>query len=84
MGHEERFPPTRLSVGCGFSKEAITGTRRNGRDAPIPDLPALDPQGGVSDPEWALIALVALSAARRRTLAAPQREFARSTSLSSP
>jgi hypothetical protein len=33
-GHEERFPPTRLSVGCGFRKETIAGMRRNGRDAP--------------------------------------------------
>jgi hypothetical protein len=36
MGHEERFPPTRLSAGCGFRKETIAGMRRNGRDAPIP------------------------------------------------
>jgi hypothetical protein len=35
-GHEERIPPTRLSVGCGFRKETIAGMRRNGRDAPIP------------------------------------------------
>jgi hypothetical protein len=35
-GHEERFPPTRLSAGCGFRKETIAGMRRNGRDAPIP------------------------------------------------
>jgi hypothetical protein len=34
MGHEERFPRTRLSVGCGFRKETIAGMRRNGRDAP--------------------------------------------------
>jgi hypothetical protein len=32
-GHEERFPPTRLSAGCGFRKETIAGMRRNGRDA---------------------------------------------------
>jgi hypothetical protein len=38
MGHEERFPPTRLSAGCGFRKETIAGMRRNGRDAPIADL----------------------------------------------
>ena len=31
-----RFPPTRLSAGCGFRKETIAGMRRNGRDAPIP------------------------------------------------
>jgi hypothetical protein len=35
VGHEERFPPTRLNVGCGFRKETIVRTRRNGRDAPI-------------------------------------------------
>ena len=34
MGHEERFPPTKLSAGCGFRKETIAGMRRNGRDAP--------------------------------------------------
>jgi Cupin domain len=33
LGHEERFPPTRLSAGCGFRKETIAGMRRNGRDA---------------------------------------------------
>jgi hypothetical protein len=37
MGQEERFPPTRLSVGCGFRKETIAGMRRNGRDAPEAD-----------------------------------------------
>jgi hypothetical protein len=37
MGHEERFPPTRLSAGCGFRKETIAGMRRNGRDAPKAD-----------------------------------------------
>jgi hypothetical protein len=36
LGHEERFPPTRLSAGCGFRKETIAGMRRNGRDAPVP------------------------------------------------
>src|SRR6478736_8925314 len=35
-GHEERFPPTRLSAGCRFRKETIDGMRRNGRDAPFP------------------------------------------------
>jgi hypothetical protein len=48
MGHEERFPSTRLSVSCGFRKETIAGMRRNGRDAPIPDLPALTPERGSS------------------------------------
>ena len=37
-GHPERFPPTRLSAGCGFRKETIAGTRRNGRDAPVADI----------------------------------------------
>jgi hypothetical protein len=35
MGHEERFSPTRLSVGSGFRKETIVGMRRNARDAPF-------------------------------------------------
>jgi hypothetical protein len=35
VGHEERFPPLRLSAGSGFKKETISGMRRNGRDAPI-------------------------------------------------
>jgi hypothetical protein len=34
MGHEERFPLTRLSAGCGFRKETLAGTYGNGRDAP--------------------------------------------------
>jgi len=38
MRHEERFPPTKLSVGCGFRKETIAGMSRNGRDAPYADL----------------------------------------------
>jgi hypothetical protein len=35
LGQEERFPPTKLSAGCGFRKETIAGMRRNGRDAPM-------------------------------------------------
>ena len=27
VGHEERFPPTRLSAGCGFRKETIADLR---------------------------------------------------------
>ena len=38
--HEERFPQTRMSAGCGFRKETIVGMRRNGRDAPIPAVRA--------------------------------------------
>ena len=41
MGHEERFPPTRLNAGCGFRKETIAGMRRNGRDAPVPAIPII-------------------------------------------
>ena len=41
MGHEERFPQTRMSDGCGFRKETIAGMRRNGRDAPKADVPAV-------------------------------------------
>ena len=33
-GHEERFPPLRLSAGYGFRKETIAEMRCNGRDAP--------------------------------------------------
>ena len=39
LGHEERFPSPRLSAGCGFRKETIAGTRRNGRDAPNRGIP---------------------------------------------
>ena len=46
MVHEERFPPTRLSAGCGFRKGTIASMRRNGRDAPVPDLPALATERG--------------------------------------
>ena len=45
----QRFPPTRLSVGCGFRKETIAGMRRNGRDAPTADVPALAPERGDFD-----------------------------------
>jgi hypothetical protein len=50
MGHEERFPPTRLSAGCGFRKETVAGMRRNGRDAPIPAIhePAMEPPESTS------------------------------------
>ena len=36
MGHEERFPPPKLSVSSGFRKETIAGLRHNGREAPTP------------------------------------------------
>ena len=34
-GHKERYPPSSLSAGFAFRKETITGSRRNGRDAPM-------------------------------------------------
>ena len=40
-GHEDRFPPPRLSDGCGLRKETITGMRLNGRDAPKAAIRAL-------------------------------------------
>jgi hypothetical protein len=36
LGHEDAFPPPRLSVRCGFSQATLAGTHGNGRDAPIP------------------------------------------------
>src|SRR5262249_48859033 len=36
--------PPRYTI-CGFRKETITGMRRNGRDAPIPDLPRHEQSG---------------------------------------
>src|SRR5271166_4074605 len=53
LGHEARFPTPRLSAGCGFRKETIAGMRRNGRDAPIPDLPP-SPRNGEVRPEAAV------------------------------
>jgi hypothetical protein len=41
MGQEGRFPPPRLTARCRISQETFAGTRANGRDAPIPDLPTL-------------------------------------------
>jgi hypothetical protein len=34
MGHEDRFPLSRLSARCGFSKKTFAGTRGNEEDAP--------------------------------------------------
>jgi hypothetical protein len=51
MGDEERFPPTKLSAGCGFRKETIAGMRRNRRDAPKAALPALARAGLLSNPK---------------------------------
>src|SRR6516164_8032465 len=45
-GQEGRFPPTKLSAGCGFRKETIAGICRNGRDAPKAGITA-DKVGGL-------------------------------------
>jgi hypothetical protein len=34
MGHEDAFPPLRLSAGFQFSQPTFAATRGNGRDAP--------------------------------------------------
>ena len=47
MVHEERFPATRLSAGYEFRKETLAGTRRNGRDAPLPAVRGTA-MGGIS------------------------------------
>jgi hypothetical protein len=39
-----QLSPFRLPVDKVVRKETIAGMRRNGRDAPIPDLPALTPE----------------------------------------
>jgi hypothetical protein len=40
MGHEDAFPPPRLSGRSAFCEETFDGTCSNEEDAPIPDLPA--------------------------------------------
>jgi hypothetical protein len=37
-GHEDAFPPPRLSGRCRFSHGTFAGTRGNGEDAPIPAI----------------------------------------------
>jgi len=57
-GHEEWFPPIRLSAGYGFRTETIAGVRRKDEVAPIPDLPerrfdpfqTLEPAYGIEIP----------------------------------
>jgi hypothetical protein len=41
MGHEDQFPPPRLSGRCRFSQGTFAGTGRSGRDAPEPGVPLL-------------------------------------------
>jgi hypothetical protein len=47
MGHEDAFPPSRLSVRYRFSQATFAGTRGNGRDAPKAALP-VNPRPGHS------------------------------------
>ena len=49
-GHEDQFPPRRLSACCGFGQETFAGGAGNGQDAPIPairrgsEIGQVDPQ----------------------------------------
>src|SRR5438874_1683886 len=46
-GHEERFPPTRLSAGCGLRKETIADLRgRTFTWGQLATLAGLKPSGG--------------------------------------
>ena len=45
-GHEDQFPPRRLSACCGFGQETFAGGAGNGQDAPISALRLLDSQRG--------------------------------------
>src|ERR1700738_358727 len=47
-GHEDQFLPLRLSARSVIRKQTVAATRGNGRDAPIPDLPALAQKRGGS------------------------------------
>jgi hypothetical protein len=38
LGHEDAFPPPRLSGRCRFSQGTFAGRRGKGQDAPITDL----------------------------------------------
>src|SRR5262249_10846169 len=51
LGHEDAFPPPRLSAGYRLGKPTFAGTQGNGRDAPISGLPALAPEREGSDPK---------------------------------
>ena len=48
MGHFEPFPLPRLNGRCLFNKPTSAGASGNGKDARIPDLPALAPERGGS------------------------------------
>ena len=54
MGHEDAFPPPRLSVRCGFSQRTFARTRSNVRDAPIPVIRITAADPGIFDAERTL------------------------------
>jgi hypothetical protein len=41
VGHEDALPRSRLSARSRFSQRTFAGTRANGREAPVPEPPAL-------------------------------------------
>jgi hypothetical protein len=47
LGARRAVPVDKLSASYGFRKEPIAGVRHNGRDAPIPYLPASFDRGGL-------------------------------------
>ncbi len=44
----KKVPAAELSARSRFSQRTFAGAHGNGRDAPIPDLPALTPERGGS------------------------------------
>ena len=50
-GHEDQFSPLWLSARYCLGKATFVGSDSNGRDAPIPDLPALASEQGGSTPK---------------------------------
>jgi hypothetical protein len=47
-GHFDPFPPPKLNGRCPLSKPTAAGASGNGKDAPIPDLPNLNPRRGTN------------------------------------
>jgi len=60
-GHENQFALPELSARCRISQRTLPGTRGNGRDAPIPDLPP-HPGTGRIDPKRDLASGLGLAA----------------------
>ena len=46
LGHEDQFPPLRLSARYPFGQETFAGVRGNGRDAPIGAVRGTSRTGG--------------------------------------